>query len=133
MLQQKIAANDTAFFAAEADVNHRLYFVRVILDFDSQVAKHFALDLCSFPTREVPRLDDLTNYQRTTYAGGRKPPDTARLISTCQRVEVSDFVENIFLLASCFGAAVVSTKKIITCAAFNFMAGYIDKLCIARA
>ena len=142
-LAARIRSCDSGFFSQEAEFHHRLYFVTLTLHFDENVAKASgAMDLCGMPTKRTVPASALTHYQRQRYRNDvdttsktekQRFPNLPRLISSCDReIHYSDFLENIFLLCSSFGATVINVEEIISCLSYNYMTSYVETLCQAR-
>ena len=131
---KKIFSGDSAYFARQATCNNYSFFVEIAIGYDAKDAKVFGLDMGSFPTKRSVTPDELSLYQRETYATSkRKCPATARLVSTCEKQQtIYEFVDNVILMMLMLGAFPIKIFTIVRSRSYDFFADYVKDLSAAR-
>ena len=130
---QKIFEDDTKFFAEQKVYFNYAFFCVVEQDFDLPASIYTTLDVSAFPQRRQIDPSEISFYQRQSFhKQGKKVPKNTRLVSSCQRGIIGEWLDNIFLMSALQGGFIRKIVKIVRCRAFPIFRPYIEKLNKAR-
>ena len=130
---RKIFDHDTQFFAEQKVYFNYAFFCVVEQDFDIPASVYTTLDVSAFPQRRQIDPSEISFYQRQSFhKQGKKVPKNTRLVSSCQRGIVGEWLDNIFLMSTLQGGFLRKIVKIVRCRAFPIFRPYIVKLNEAR-
>ena len=130
---RKIFDHDTQFFAEQKIYFNYVFFCVVEQDFDIPASVYTTLDVSAFPQRRQIDPSEISFYQRQSFhKQGKKVPKNTRLVSSCQRGIVGEWLDNIFLMSTLQGGFLRKIVKIVRCRAFAIFRPYIVKLNTAR-
>ena len=134
LLFQEIAKNLRAlnleYFVETATEQQKGMLITCQLDFDKDLALKTSMDLSMFPHFKKVTADLLTHDQQKQAVELKKPidRDPAKLVSSMEKREVTDFVDNILFLLIHQSCVLVEVKEIVIYRQAPFFRDYINYL-----
>ena len=131
-LSRKILDYDTHYFAMQKKYFNHIYFCVYEQDYD-KASIYSTIDVSGFPQTRKVEPAELSSFQRKSFQrDGKSFPENTRLISSCDRQVVGEWLDNIFLSSLLLFGKIGKIVTIVRCKAFPLFREYIEKLNKAR-
>ena len=123
------------YFLELSSVRKMGILLKAEIDFDHNEALTTSLDFSNFPSFRTVEINELSEDQQREAAKLRKnvsrePP---KLVSTCEKTEVTDFIENLLFMLVHQSCKIVKVNLIVTYEHSDYFKNYISFLQKQRA